>query len=386
MAAAPPPPPRSHAPRPAPRVRGSQRARVRDDGDRAAETFRGALRDVAVAAQSLRAAIQEVLKAGAVTGKTQAAAIDSAVGDAEEVFTGAQVIIEERLRSIRSNLFASFPELYDESGDVVMKLDTSWNRVLSEWTDVSARGSDTIAAAEKVARSLTQMLYQAGLVTIPDRLNRHLVTCRVGKTLDFHAQFADELPDLEERVRVLDFLKDHPGSIEGIVDPATGLVYKTDPRTRVRVFTYLAPLVATLVGAGIVALAAYADDWLGLSSWPEQLEKPGPLLTAYLFVVLGALVHTAVEALKQRRAAASKSFLAIEDVLAWLHIRYFSISASVLWVLIALFGLAASTDKLEWNLAFLLGYSIDSVAGLFLQRFETAAAAGTSALRTRLGV
>jgi hypothetical protein len=308
------------------------------------------------------------------------------VGAAEQVFDRTRTTVEARLGAIRADLFASFPELYDESGDVVMKLDTLWNRVISEWPDVAARGDDTGTAAEKIARLLTQMLYEGSLVTIPDRLNKHLVTCRVGKTLDFHAQFADELPDPEERARVLDFLKEHPGSVDGIVDPATGLVYRTDPRTRVRLLTYLAPLVATAAGAGIVALAAYVDDWLDLSSWPEQLSKPGPLLTAYLFVVLGALLHTAVEALKHRRAAASRSFLAIEDVLAWLHIRYLSISASVLWVLIALFGLAASTDKLEWNVAFLLGYSIDSVAGLFLQRFETTAAAGAAAFRTRLGV
>jgi hypothetical protein len=44
----------------------------------------------------------------------------------------------------------------------------------------------------------------------------------------------------------------------------------------------------------------------------------------------------------------------------------------VLWVLVGVFGLAATTSSIQWGTAFLVGYSLDSIGGLFLQRFGQA--------------
>jgi hypothetical protein len=64
----------------------------------------------------------------------------------------------------------------------------------------------------------------------------------------------------------------------------------------------------------------------------------------------------------------------------WLHVRWASVSLSVLWLWIAVLGLAI-VDQLSWLTAFLAGYGIDSVADLFLQRFEARASAGVESLK-----
>ena len=100
------------------------------------------------------------------------------------------------------------------------------------------------------------------------------------------------------------------------------------------------------LGALVVLIAGNLDNWLNLPDWPAGLSDPRALLTGYFFVALGAVVHVAVEALKQQRFGAGTSFLALDDALNWLHIRYFSIAATVLWVLVGIFGLAATSDDI----------------------------------------
>ena len=73
----------------------------------------------------------------------------------------------------------------------------------------------------------------------------------------------------------------------------------------------------------------------------------------------------------------------LSALLSRLHVRWASVSLSVLWLWIAVVGLAV-VDQLSWLTAFLAGYGIDSVADLFLQRFEARAAAGVAALKKSL--
>jgi hypothetical protein len=336
----------------------------------ARHAFFALIRDVRADVQDLERSLIDLEQLASVQGgKVAANALQAAVAEAEPVFARVQNGVETRLRAVREELFARHPVLWDESGDEVTHIDNLWNRVIGEWPARDASPEEIVRRIAASRALVKQILFHSGRLTIPDRLNRHLAFVRVGKALNFDEAFSDEVPDAADRLLLLRYLADHPTTVEGIVDVARGLVFRVSPSLRVRIATYLAPLVAVFAGAGVVALAGVLDDWLDVTDWPTSMRESGPLLTGYFFVVLGAVVHVAVDTLKQQRFGAGTSFLALDDVLAWVHVRYFSICASVLWVLVGIFGLAATSDKLTWDLAFFVGFSLDSLGGLFLQRF-----------------
>ena len=100
----------------------------------------------------------------------------------------------------------------------------------------------------------------------------------------------------------------------------------------------------------------------------------------YVFVFVGAGAHVAIDALKKARAQTRPSFQAINDWVLWLHVHYISILWGLVWVLLGYILLILAMPKLELPSAFFAGYSIDSVADLYLQRFQSAAAAAVKSL------
>lgn len=288
--------------------------------------------------------------------------------------------VEDALFRIRGDVFARDPRLWSECGDEVVHIDNLWNRVIADWPSAGVDRDDVEQRIVRVRGFVREILVHTARLTVADRLNSHLDTVRIGKAIGFDAAFADEIPDPDDRRALLGYLGDHPGAVHGVVDSVRGIVFRVSQSWKVRIATYLAPLAAAAAGAGVVVLAGQLDGWLDLNDWPNGMRDSGALFTGYFFVLLGAIVHVGVEALKQQRFAAGTSFLALDDILDWLHIRYLSICASVLWVLVGIFGFAATSADLRWGTAFLVGYSLDSLGGLFLQRFGQAAERRAKAL------
>ena len=356
-----------------------------ESGDADALLF-ALIRDIRADVQDFErslARLEAACEASRIAGDNKA--LDEALADETPAVSRLQSKIEDGLARVRSDAFAGNPDLWSACGDEVTSIDNLWNRVIADWPPA---GSDREDVAERVARVrgyVREILVHTARLTVADRLAAHLRTVRIGKAISFDAAFADEIPDDSDRQAILTYLADHPGAVRAVIDTPRRLVFRVAGDLRVRVATYLAPLVAAAAGAGVVAIGGKVDDWLDLSDWPAGMRNASALLTGYFFVLIGAVVHVGVEALKQERFGAGTSFLALDDLLNWLHIRYLSICASVLWVLVGIFGLAATTSHIRWGTAFLVGYSLDSLGGLFLQRFGQAVERKTSALTKAAG-
>ena len=139
---------------------------------------------------------------------------------------------------------------------------------------------------------------------------------------------------------MLEYLATHPIGIEGLVDVEKGKIYRKASSRWVRVATLLAPPAVLLAGVGLAWILTSLDDW-GLvgSDWPDGLDTFGPVLSAYVFVTAGALAHVAVSFLKRSRESGGEP-LVVAGFFWWLHVRWASVSLSVLWLWIAVLGLA----------------------------------------------
>lgn len=350
-----------------------------DDADSSEGSDRTASYELFARVRAVRADVQDfdrsldVLAAACVAAR--AAEDDNvltrAIAREEPIFQRLKQHVEETLYEIASGLQGS-PRLRSDVSDEVTHISNLWNRVICDWPTSGTSRDDVETRVAFVRRPVRQILVHAARLTAADRLNRHLDAVRIGKTATFDSVFADEIPDPDDRRALLAYLSEHPAAIHGVIDVGRGLVFRTSQSAKVRLATYLTPLLAAAAGALVVLAVGNLDNWLDISDWPAGLSDPRTLLTAYFFVLLGAVVHVGVESLKQQRFGAGTSFLALDDILDWMHIRYLSISASVLWIFVGVFGLALTTTDIGWGTAFLVGYSLDSIGGLFLQRFGQA--------------
>ncbi|HYP54752.1 MAG TPA: hypothetical protein VEQ41_00405 [Solirubrobacterales bacterium] len=244
----------------------------------------------------------------------------------------------------------------------------------------STAGAGSVAASIKEARKILEdVVLHSSLITMPTEVRQELDVLRVGKSLDFHRVFAAELPNAKQRQQILDHLK--LTKICGWVDPASGLIYRLPRTTAARVFACLAPfLVALLAGA-----ALWSFGFIDVPDW-ETLESSGQLLGAYGLVLAGAVVHLGIESLKQAQSR-SAPILAISDGIYWLILRWPWLALTVVSIVVVTIGMRASgmgSDGDELTLYLFAGYSLDSVLGLVLTRFDSRSAAALGRLEKQL--
>jgi hypothetical protein len=346
--------------------------------DDAALFLVGLLQELRTELQDLQRSLAE-LKRAVENPLATAATLEDAIDDAASIFDVDRAQVVQLLTHVRAVLDGA-PGEYARIGDEVGHVANAFDRVAMGWP----RGRTSPEALTQAVAALDELLdeavYHIALVTTPQRLNEHLRHLPIGQALDFTAAFGDELTNSEQRRRVLEYLATHPIGLEGLVDVERGKIYRKASSRRVRVATLLVPPTVLLVGVGLVWILTSLDDWdLVGGDWPDGLKTFGPVLSAYIFVTAGALAHVAVSFLKRSRERGDEP-LVVAGLFWWLHVRWASVSLSVLWLWIAVIGLAIA-DQLSWLTAFLAGYGIDSVADLFLQRFEARAAAGVESLK-----
>lgn len=358
----------------------------------------GLLRDLRAEVQNLLQALQEVqAKADMTNSATRAREILTTIRANQAIYDYNAAQIEHRLRELR-DLVRGEAVLYDRYGDELTHIENFWERATYEWphftTVQRVAGDDALSedglptgeaalnAADAVLRSAKQveeyfhsLIYHTGVLTIPDRLNQHLEQLRIGQALDFNATFADEVPREEDRVKILEYLSRRPMAISnGIIDLAHGLVYHAAPSAARRRRSYIYMLLV-IIGGGLLAyvvaqLGNYLDDW------PIPTGQTADLLIAYVAIMVGGIVHLGIDAIKQARGQESRStFLAIDDWFTWIHINETGIVVGLLSLWIGYFGLLFINGDINWEVAFFVGYSIDSFVDTFLQRFNNAATA-----------
>ncbi len=350
--------------------------------------FYGLVRDVRAEAQDLETALSVILQTNSLSDpETREREMTAAILDGQKVLSLDQGRIAELLSSLRYHL-DQYADLYDWAGDEATHIENCWQRVwLPDAAVATAKDFEATGVARRLQAStqaLAELIYHAALVTIPSRLNDHLKGLRVGGVLDFHEAFRDELPRDEDRQKLLQYIHAHPASVQGVVDPKQGLVYKASRSTGRRLVSYALLVASAAIGLPAVFVVAHLGDWFNLDGWKVPSTRSSELLVAYMFLALGAFGHLLIETLKTSRSGANRGFLVLGDLFLWVHVRETSIALSLLALPLAIVVMAFSIDDVQWETAFFVGYSIDSFLGLFLDRFAATVGAKTAAIKASL--
>jgi len=322
--------------------------------------------------RELRAEIQDLqsvlghVRRGEATHKTYADYYRRTLSDIDEIMQGIQ------------------------DGDSIRHLQNLWEQVracpllLKPEEDLSAQ--EQLHHLNTLDAQFRQIIYQVGALTIPARLNEWLANARPGYYIPFHAVFDDELPNWEDRERLLNLLAWSPMVIEGgIVDAANGLIYR-HAREPIRIVGSILLLVlAVAVAIGIVIGACY----LPVEAWPLQPRHVSTALIGWAAVLVGVLVHGGVGTVKRAQTQGGRPpILAVGDLPRVINAKVGQILLKLLLTLVGFFGLVFATgveNTTPLN-TFLIGYSLDSVVELFSASIEQQAARQVTMLKQQLGV
>jgi hypothetical protein len=347
------------------------------------------VRDVRAHAQAILDALAAVRAALVLT--------DEAARDAEldVALRELRHVARERIRSIdlcrrdARAVLDAVPAVYDAVGDTVTNLETAWERAKRAIDRMSGKDAAIVRARlDEVEAAITGMMWDAALVTMPPRVNAHLETLDVGGQLDFAQAFSDELPTESARKRFLEILQSHPGSVTGAVDAERGVIYKAAQGPR-RLFSYVLLLgLAGPLALLFINFATSGSRELGVpADWLFKGEsRQAELWNAYVFVVLGVVFHILLEAVKQAQRSTDRAFLALGHWLTWIHVREMSLAITVLtmWAIPIGLALTVSGERIGVETAFFAGYSIDSIIGVFLTRFDGLAKSSSEAVLKRI--
>ena len=349
----------------------------------------GFLRDISVVAKDIQRSFLDIRSRAKASNEVQREdAVAQALQGNSRTLEANRSKIQDYLERIGQILRAN-PSVHYLWGDEVTHVEESWERAKADWPEQTHAGRkhrlDEILQRVDVADGLLkEIIYHCGLVTIPPRANEHLDAVRVGRYLDYNAMFKDEVPDDDNRREILRYMEAHPSSVHGMVDVDNGLIWKYDPEPRKRRRSYW--LIGGTIGLGvaIVVLFSNVGRWLNLTDWPVSPTRTSELLAAYMFILLGGLAHILVDALKAQRVKGFRS-PALEDLALWIHIKQESILSGLLSLWVGFLGLAFTLPTIGWQLAFFVGYGIDSFVDIFLQRFGVKASAEIEGIKKALG-
>jgi hypothetical protein len=235
-----------------------------------------------------------------------------------------------------------------------------------------------------------QLIYQVGVLTIPDRLGRWLARARPGYYVPFHAVFDDELPSQEDRVRVLRLLAWSPEAVPGgLVDASNGLIYKYSRSARWRALSVFIVVAAFAATVSLLYGAASLGAFWRNSGWPLAPADYPALLGAWLCLLTGVLVHMGVGTAKRQQSQVGfPPVLSLGDLPRVVNAKVGQILLKIFLTLFGVLALVFTGGVAEATpmQAFLIGYSLDSVVELFSVSAEQRAAGQVSALKQQLGV
>ncbi len=269
-----------------------------------------------------------------------------------------------------------------------------WQSLAGKLTDPSVDVAKLAQEIDDTVRPLlTAIVTDCSVLTDEDKarveLAERLKQMETNKAIDINVVLAPFIASPSERAAIITALA-NDGQFAGAIDVKQGLLYKVSPNPWFRLFTYLSPVLFFFVTAGLLIGISALHGVFG-SGFPVQVwgvvRKPGgaavfswhKLLGPYLLVMAGVVAHLVVENIKQGQAGVQ--ILAMNDLLTWLTLRWVGLALSYLPVIVVVVGLSvlgvggSGHDLTLWLAA---GYSVDSVAGLILNRFDTGSSALTA--------
>lgn len=352
----------------------------------------GLVRDIRVEAQHLNRVLAPVRAALLLTDeKARASELKAALDDVSRVLADSRRDVGDRLEGLHQ-LVDEYPQVYHQSGDAVAQIENQWAEIENAltWTRQPA-AADLPRRLKVVDAGIPVIEWQAALLTIPERVTEHLQSKPVGGQVHFHEAFRDEIDDEAQRVEMLRYLREHSVALGCVVDVPNAVLYRIAPDPRRRLASWVALILLATVGG-------YAFVWVLANGLPlVQLSFGGigginasrfpELMAAYWGVLIGAIAHVVVEAVKQDQRSDAGAFLALGDWFLWVHVRELALIIGVLSLFVILVGLATlmpEPGSLTFLTALGAGYSFDSVLGLFVTRFDGSAKAAAAVVTGQL--
>jgi hypothetical protein len=306
--------------------------------------------------------------------------------------------VQDAKSEIQALLDAIPPHNFDaETADAIRHLHNLWeqmniNPLMLNPATFGSNGNggavqDQLRHLNMLDDACERMLFQIGILTIPARVNHWLSLGRTGYYIPFHEVFAAELPNYDDRLRVLRYLAWSPRLIRyGLVDPSTGLIYRYSSSNFVRWLSVL----AIVLGFGLATALVYFSTQLpNIVGWPLGPAQATPMLAAWAAIVGGVVVHVCITVAKQIQEQPNlPPALPIGDLPRLANAKLGPMLLKIVLALIGLYGLvlAAGVAQATPLQAFLAGYTLDSVVELFGASIERRATSQVAGLREELGV
>lgn len=332
------------------------------------EARRLALRKLRTEVQDLQNFL-EIVRAGEATVKAYKSYVEKARQDIRELVDEVDKLTSE-----------------DKDGDSIRNIRNLWelmqtNPLLAN-PDGELKSDEQLHCLSLLQAQARKIVFTAGFWTIPERLNDWLASASPGYYVPFHVVFEDELPNADDRLRMLNYLAWAPTRVNaGFVDPATGLIYRYAEDAQQRALSVIYLAIAFLVLTTLVLGIGH----VGIAEWPFTPDQDKKAVTAWLAVVAGALVHIVVGASKRLRAQPGlPPILALGNFSRIINAKLGSFMLKLITALIGFCGLAFAGGEMTLLNAFLVGYSLDSFIELFGSGLEQRATAQLNAVQSRL--
>jgi hypothetical protein len=278
----------------------------------------------------------------------------------------------------------------EPSGDTVRHLMNVYEQMqqnpLYATPETEIGAQEQMHALNLLDEQVRKIEFYVGVLTIPARVNDWLAEARPGYYIPFHAVFEDEVPEAEDRARILSYLVWSPKPIKGgIVDAANGLIYRYNEKPMRRLMNIFV-ILGTLLAATTAVIGAC---YLRISGWPFQTGNLSRFTAGWIAILVGVIVHISIGSVKRTQSQGQlPSIASLGDLPLILDARSGQIIMKILLALIGLFGLAfaSGVENVTPLNAFLIGYSLDSVVEVFSSGIEQRATLQASALKKQLGV
>jgi hypothetical protein len=221
--------------------------------------------------------------------------------------------------------------------------------------------------------------------TIPRLVPFRIGQLRSGASLDFHREFEQKLDVEPERLAILTALAGaRPSVVGGIVDLPAARIYRVgDDLAK---FTTAVLLVGGLVVGWLIlfALNRLGSPFEQVNAVFQDTEDHKvsleTLLEPYVWLAIGAAAHVIKQGITLSRAAQGTTESPTPGlVFLWIHVRQWQFFFTILIAVAAFVLVWALAGAMTLETAFFLGYTVDSVSDLVVNRYSTIIASQSAA-------
>ncbi len=219
---------------------------------------------------------------------------------------------------------------------------------------------------------------------------RQAAPMKPGDCIQFNQVFGQDLPNADDRSTLLAEFASTPGTLTNAwIDVDQGLIYLYSPGVGTKAVSIaVASFALVLVGGATVgtcylgALPAIGDHW------PLKPADSGPVLIAWLAVLVGVVLHMIVDTVKVTQAqGAQLPNISLNQVPVWIETHLGTVVLKLVLTLVGLFTVVFTigVQSLTPFYGLLVGYSLDSIIGLANNTLGQQSSAFVAMLKQKMG-